>query len=106
MVTGTDEDAGRIGLPAQGHDREQRPEPPDDPDGVTDFLRAIGRQVKLLREQAGLTQKELGDRLGYGEDQISSLERGRRTPQPEVLEAADDFLGAGGLLKVAKDDLT
>ncbi|MFC8450442.1 helix-turn-helix domain-containing protein [Kitasatospora sp. NPDC057223] len=90
----------------QDQHHERRPDPPDDPDGVTDFLRAIGKQVKLLREQAGLTQKELGDRLGYGEDQISSLERGRRTPQPEFLEAADEFLGAGGLLKVTRDDLT
>ncbi|MFC9324547.1 helix-turn-helix domain-containing protein [Kitasatospora sp. NPDC057015] len=84
---------------------DQRPEPPDDPEGATDFLRAIGKQVKLLRERAGLTQKELGDRLGYGEDQISSLERGRRTPQPEFLDAADELLGAGGLLKAAKEDV-
>ncbi|MCX5209887.1 helix-turn-helix transcriptional regulator [Kitasatospora sp. NBC_00240] len=85
---------------------DRRPEPPDDPEGATDFLRAIGKQVKLLRERAGLTQKELGDRLGYGEDLISSLERGRRTPQPEFLDAADELLGAGGLLKAAKEDLT
>lgn len=30
-----------------------------------DLMRAVGKQVKLLRERAGLTQKELGDRLGY-----------------------------------------
>ncbi|MGP3952626.1 helix-turn-helix domain-containing protein [Streptomyces sp. 7N604] len=85
--------------------REQRPEPPEDADGATDLFRAIGKQVKLLRERAGWTQKELGDRLGYGEDQISSLERGRRTPQPEFLEAADELLGAGGLLKAQKEDV-
>ncbi|MCX5210282.1 helix-turn-helix transcriptional regulator [Kitasatospora sp. NBC_00240] len=103
-VVGQDEAGRATGIP---HPLlgEQRPEPPDDPDGVTDFLRAIGKQVKLLRERAGLTQKELGDRLRYGEDQISSLERGRRTPQPEFLDAADELLGAGGLLKAAKEDL-
>ncbi|MFE8923374.1 helix-turn-helix domain-containing protein [Streptomyces rochei] len=82
-----------------------RPEPSEDTDGLLDLNRAVGRQVKLLRERAGLTQKELGDRLGYGEDLISSLERGRRTPQPQFLDAADDRLGAGGLLKATKEDV-
>ncbi|MGC9437761.1 helix-turn-helix domain-containing protein [Streptomyces sp. WG5] len=82
-----------------------RPEPPEDTDGLLDLNRAVGRQVKLLRERAGLTQKELGDRLGYGEDLVSSVERGRRTPQPEFLDAADDLLSAGGLLKATKEDV-
>ncbi|MFC9330556.1 helix-turn-helix domain-containing protein [Kitasatospora sp. NPDC057015] len=103
-VVGQDDVGRATGIP-QPLLGEQRPEPPDDPDGATDFFRAIGKQVKLLRERAGLTQKELGDRLGYGEDQISSLERGRRTPQPEFLDAADELLGAVGLLKAAKEDL-
>lgn len=84
---------------------EGRPAPPEDADGLLDLNRAVGRQVKLLRERAGLTQKELGDRLGYGEDLVSSLERGRRTPQPEFLDAADELLGAGGLLKATKEDV-
>ncbi|WP_371501453.1 helix-turn-helix transcriptional regulator [Kitasatospora sp. NBC_00374] len=83
----------------------RRPEPQQDEDGAADLFRAVGRQVRLLRERAGLTQKELGDRLGYGEDQISSLERGRRTPQPEFLDAADELLGAGGLLKATAEDV-
>ncbi|MEU3144247.1 helix-turn-helix domain-containing protein [Streptomyces sp. NPDC006999] len=87
------------------NDTEGRPEPSEDADGLIDLNRAVGRQVKLLRERAGLTQKELGDRLGYGEDQVSSLERGRRTPQPEFLDAADDLLDAGGLLKATKEDV-
>ncbi|MGP2440447.1 helix-turn-helix domain-containing protein [Streptomyces sp. JW3] len=70
-----------------------------------DFMRAIGKQVKLLRERAGLTQKELGDRLGYGEDLVSSIERGRRVPQAEFLRAADELLNAGGLLKAVIEDI-
>ncbi|MGW0952703.1 helix-turn-helix domain-containing protein [Streptomyces sp. NPDC002545] len=82
-----------------------RPDTPENGDGLVDLNRAVGKQVKLLRERAGMTQKELGDRLGYGEDLISSLERGRRTPQPEFLDAADDLLGATGLLKATKEDV-
>ncbi|EST37174.1 hypothetical protein N566_14450 [Streptomycetaceae bacterium MP113-05] len=88
-----------------GGSAEERPEPAEGADEAVDLFRAIGRQVKLLRERAGWTQKDLGDRLGYGEEQISSVERGRRTPQPEFLDAADDLLGAGGLLKIAKEDV-
>ncbi|MBH5334313.1 helix-turn-helix domain-containing protein [Streptomyces pactum] len=96
--THADADAGRG--PGQ-----QRPEPIEDGDETVDLFRAVGKQVKLLRERAGLTQRELGDRLGYGEELISSVERGRRTPQPEFLDAADDCLDAGGLLKIAKEDV-
>lgn len=39
---------------------EDPPEPPEEADGLIDLTRAVGRQVKLLRERAGLTQKELG----------------------------------------------
>ncbi|WP_035840631.1 helix-turn-helix domain-containing protein [Kitasatospora azatica] len=84
---------------------EQRPEAPEDPDDSTEFFRAIGKQLKLLRERAGLTQKQLADRLGYSEDLVSSVERGRRIPQPEFLEAADTFLKAGGLLIVTQEEI-
>lgn len=54
---------------------------------------------------SGLTQRELGDRLGCSEDLVSSLERGRRTPQREFLEAADELLDAGGLLRTTIEDV-
>ncbi|MCC5036882.1 helix-turn-helix domain-containing protein [Streptomyces sp. WAC 00631] len=84
---------------------EHHQDPLEDSDGTTDLFRALGKQIKLLRERAGLTQRELGERLRYGEDLISSVERGRRVPQPELLEAADQALGAGGLLKGVTDDV-
>lgn len=77
----------------------------DDSEGATDLFRVIGRQVRLLRERAGLTQRELGEQLGYSEDLVRSLECGRRTPQPEFLDAADDSLDAGGLLRAATEDV-
>ncbi|MFE2015621.1 helix-turn-helix domain-containing protein [Streptomyces sp. NPDC059491] len=86
----------RVPEPAESYEEEEQ---------SSALNRAIGKQLKLLRERAGLTQRELGDRLGYSEDLISSVERGRRTPQREFLEAADELLGAGGLLKAAIEDV-
>ncbi|MEU3552694.1 helix-turn-helix domain-containing protein [Streptomyces fragilis] len=77
----------------------------DEPEPYEELFRAVGRQLKLLRERAGLTQRDLGDRLGYSEDLISSLERGRRTPQREFLTAADELLSAGGLLSATADEV-
>ena len=85
-----------------------RPEPvstQDDDELSSDLIRAIGKQIKVLRERAGLTQRELGGRLGYGEDLISSVERGRRSPQPQLLETADTLLEAGGLLTATIEDV-
>lgn len=86
--------------------RDRRPPPPEDAEGSTDLNQAVGKQLRVLRERAGRTQRELGDRLGYSEDLIASLERGRRTPQPEFLDAADEALGADGLLKATKEAVT
>ncbi|WP_104784185.1 MULTISPECIES: helix-turn-helix domain-containing protein [Streptomyces] len=77
----------------------------DDGELSSDLIRAVGKQLKVLRERAGLTQRELGDRLGYSEDLISSVERGRRTPQRELLKAADELLDAGGVLEAAIEDV-
>ncbi|MGY0057341.1 helix-turn-helix domain-containing protein [Streptomyces sp. LZ34] len=74
-------------------------------DGAVDLFRALGRQIKVLRERAGLTQRQLGEQLGYAEETISAVERGRRIPQPELLDAVDDLLGADGVLKAAKEDV-
>lgn len=74
-------------------------------DSGTAFLRCFGRQMKLLREAAGLTQAELGDRVGYGEGLIASVEQGRRIPKPEMIDAVDDALGAGGVLRAMKEEV-
>ncbi|MHB9857561.1 helix-turn-helix domain-containing protein [Streptomyces sp. YIM S03343] len=74
-------------------------------DEVADLFRALGRQIRVARERAGLSRKELGDRIGYGEETISSVERGRRTPQPELLIAVDRELDCGGLLAAAAEDV-
>lgn len=76
-----------------------------DDDATSDIVRTVGRQIKLWRERAGLTQAELGAAIGYGEDLVSSVERGRRIPRPEFLAKADEALGAGGILAAFTDDV-
>jgi len=68
-------------------------------------MRTVARQLKLWREAAGLTQAEFGAAIGYGEELVSSVERGRRIPRPEYLDAADEVLGAGGKIAALKQDL-
>ncbi|MFK8908976.1 helix-turn-helix domain-containing protein [Streptomyces sp. YS-3] len=75
----------------------------DDDDGLTsELFIAVGEQLKVLRVRAGLTQKEFGRIVGYTESQISAMERGVRTTQPDFLDKADDVLNAGGVLRAAR----
>ncbi|MFC8092193.1 Scr1 family TA system antitoxin-like transcriptional regulator [Streptomyces sp. NPDC057301] len=68
-------------------------------------LRTVGRQIRMWREAAGMTQAELGAAIGYGEEMVSSVERGRRIPKPDFLDKADEVLRAGGKLSAMRDDV-
>ncbi|MFE2025279.1 helix-turn-helix transcriptional regulator [Streptomyces hygroscopicus] len=68
-------------------------------------MRAVGRQIKLWREAAGLKQAEFGALIGYGEELVSAVERARRIPRPEFLDRADEVLGAGGKIAAMKKDV-
>ncbi|GAA3500628.1 MULTISPECIES: helix-turn-helix domain-containing protein [Streptomyces] len=68
-------------------------------------LRTVGRVIKMCRERAGLTQAALGAQIGYSEEQVSSVERGRRAPMEEFLDAADRVLEAHGLISALKGDV-
>ncbi|WLQ38136.1 helix-turn-helix transcriptional regulator [Streptomyces castrisilvae] len=85
--------------------REERPERPTESDGTAHLFRALGKQLKFLRERAGMSQKELATATHCGEDLISAIERGVRTPQPEFLVLADRALNTGGLLQAAMEEV-
>ncbi|SBT91692.1 Helix-turn-helix domain-containing protein [Streptomyces sp. DI166] len=78
---------------------ERGAETPAEANGTTGLFTAVGKMLRVLRERKGLTQKEFGALVAYGPDAISAIERGVRTPQPDLLEKADDLLDAGNLLK-------
>lgn len=45
----------------------------------------FGKRLKLLRSQAGLTQKQLGAMIGVSKSVISFYELQERSPSPDVL---------------------
>jgi transcriptional regulator with XRE-family HTH domain len=53
----------------------------------------FGERIRLLREQAGLSQGALGSRLGIDQSGISRLEDGLRAVTARELVAIGDILG-------------
>lgn len=57
-----------------------------------------GRHLRAWRRRAGLTQRQVGDRLGYHDSVISKVERGVREVPAGLAPKLDRLLGAGGQL--------
>ncbi len=45
-----------------------------------DMRKLVGRNVRRIREKAGLTQEALAESSGFSQQYLSSLEQGRRNP--------------------------
>lgn len=45
-----------------------------------DMRKLVGANVRRCREAKGLTQEQLSDLSGFGQNYLSDLERGRRNP--------------------------
>ena len=52
----------------------------------------VGENIRAARKAAGLTQKQLGERLGISYVNISQLEGGQRIPSLETLQKLADAL--------------
>lgn len=53
----------------------------------------VGERIKAARKKAGMTQKELADKLGIPYQGISQYERGIRNPKIDTLVKIADSLG-------------
>ncbi|MFJ4905626.1 Scr1 family TA system antitoxin-like transcriptional regulator [Streptomyces sp. NPDC093249] len=84
---------------------EARPERPAQVDGTAHLFRALGKIIKVLRKNAGLSQAELAALTHCSEDLISAIERGVRVAQPDFLVMVDPLLNAGGALIAASEDV-
>lgn len=58
----------------------------------------FGRQLRSLRRAAGLTQLQLGLRVGYHHSVVSRLEAGLREPPVGLVRRLDAVLETGGEL--------
>ncbi|MFE2145571.1 helix-turn-helix transcriptional regulator [Streptomyces sp. NPDC059456] len=77
---------------------------PEDEQGAA-AVAAVGRNLKVWREAAGLRVAEFAARMGYGEDLIRKIEAGTRIPRFEYLDKVDEVLSAGGRLAAMKKEV-
>jgi transcriptional regulator with XRE-family HTH domain len=61
----------------------------------------FGSLLRFFRERAGMTQEALGKYVGYSKSQVAMVERGKRAPKGQLVEIADETLGAQGALLAA-----
>ena len=66
---------------------------------------SIGRQIRRLREAAGLRAADLAERLGVDPSAVSNLENNRRGVKAEEVGTIADFLGVSQLAILEPDSL-
>ncbi|MFD9650440.1 helix-turn-helix domain-containing protein [Streptomyces mirabilis] len=71
----------------------------------SDSLRTFGAVVQALREHAGLSREEFGERVRFSKHTVASVEQGRRMPDPTFVERAEEVLGNTGALRKAAGHL-
>ncbi len=61
-------------------------------------IRVFGNEVRVQRERAGLTQKELAANVYCSPSLISAIENGTRLAKRDVVRHCDEVLDTGGIL--------
>ena len=69
-----------------------------------DLARSIGRTIRRLRQERGMTIKELGEQAGLSSPFLSQLENGRAMPSIVTLHQAAAALGTTAQALLAGDD--
>ena len=59
-----------------------------------DMRKTVGTNFMRLRKARGLTQEQVAETSGYGQNYISSLERGQRNPTVITLFLLAEAIGA------------
>ncbi|MFE6521061.1 Scr1 family TA system antitoxin-like transcriptional regulator [Streptomyces sp. NPDC057794] len=67
----------------------------------SDSLRTFGAVVQGLREHAGLSREEFGELVRFSKHTVASVELGRRMPDPEFVQRAEEVFGRTGALQRA-----
>ncbi|MEU7417580.1 helix-turn-helix domain-containing protein [Streptomyces antibioticus] len=74
--------------------------------GVSDSLRTFGAVVHALREHAGLSREEFAERVCFSKHTVASVELGRRMPERDFVERAEEATGNTGALRRAVPHLS
>lgn len=61
-------------------------------------LRAVAHAVRTLRTVHGLTQDQLGKKIGYSRSQVNDVEHARVWPHVDFVSGCDRAFGTGALL--------
>ncbi len=69
-----------------------------------DMRLLVGRNLKRIRVERGLTQEELAERSGFSQQYISDMERGRRNPTIVSLWELAQAIGATPVDLITPDD--
>ena len=71
-----------------------------------DMRKLVGRNVKRIRQEKGLTQERLAELSGFNQQYISGLEQGRRNPTVVSLYELATALGVSHmeLVRTAEDE--
>ena len=71
-----------------------------------DMRKLVGRNVKRIRQEKGLTQEQLAELSGFSQQYISGLEQGRRNPTVVSLYELATALGVSHmeLVRSAEDE--
>lgn len=72
----------------------------------SDSLKTFGAVVQAFREHAGFTQEEFAPMVQYSPQTVASIEQGRRFPQRDFIERAEEALSAFGTLRKAAQHLS
>lgn len=62
-------------------------------DDTNSLTQLVGRNIYSKRKRLGLTQEELAERIGIGQQSLSRMEKGRIAPKFERLQIIADTLG-------------
>lgn len=68
----------------------------------------VANKLKKLRKEAGLTQKQLADKLNISPSTVAMYESGKRTPDPKVVVTIAEFFNVSTdyLLRTKQKPLT
>lgn len=66
---------------------------------------SLGDRIREMREDQGLNQSELAERVGTSQSTISQLEKGKRNPSYRTLQSVADALGVSVSYLLGEEEL-